>query len=153
MSDFDSLAPPREQTLQPEFWRTRRVLTTGRRGFLGRHIVDRLQALPVGELTLPRRHRSALEPRHPASIRRTFGAKQTGTESVQIRAVGASREFLDMDGFSRGILLAAGRCARPEPVRPGRAAGSGVEFRDGLDATIRWYEQSSGSVALAEPRG
>ena len=37
------------------YWSTRRVLVTGGAGFLGSHVVDRLTALGVGQISVPRR--------------------------------------------------------------------------------------------------
>jgi GDP-L-fucose synthase len=43
----------REHSNKPEFWATRRVLVTGGHGFLGSHILARLEALGAGHVLAP----------------------------------------------------------------------------------------------------
>jgi GDP-L-fucose synthase len=43
-----------DQELSAEFWQQHRVLVTGGGGFLGSHVVDRLQAIHAGEVFVPR---------------------------------------------------------------------------------------------------
>jgi GDP-L-fucose synthase len=93
MEDMKSPTPAGSQVLHPEFWGSRRVLITGGRGFLGRHIVDRLQSLGTSELILPRR--SEFDLTEQADVRRLF--EQTRPDLVlhlaaEVGGIGANRE-------------------------------------------------------------
>jgi GDP-L-fucose synthase len=93
MRNIDSAATSTGEGLTPEFWRQRRILITGGRGFLGRHIVDRLEALGVSELILPRR--SEFDLTEQADVRRLM--EETRPDMVlhlaaEVGGIGANRE-------------------------------------------------------------
>jgi GDP-L-fucose synthase len=93
MGEIESIAVTRNEGLQPEFWRSRRVLITGGRGFLGRHIVERLQALGTSELILPRR--SEYDLTEQADVRRLL--HETRPDMVlhlaaEVGGIGANRQ-------------------------------------------------------------
>ena len=56
-----------EFTPDPAFWRDKRVLVTGGRGFLGQAVVDRLSGRDVGELHTPSSADTDLRDRHAVS--------------------------------------------------------------------------------------
>ena len=65
----------------------------------------------------------------PALIKKFVEAVETGAESVEVWGTGAaSREFLYVDDAAEGIVLAAERYDRPEPVNLG--AGFEITIRD-----------------------
>ena len=93
MPDIETLAPSRGPALQPEFWRKRRVLITGGRGFLGRHIVERLQELGTTELILPRR--SEYDLTEQSDVRRLLAETRPDLVlhlAAEVGGIGANRE-------------------------------------------------------------
>src|SRR5215217_3509136 len=93
MTEIETIAPTPGQGQQADFWPSRRVLITGGRGFLGRHIVARLQALGATDLILPRR--SEYDLTEQADVRRLF--EETRPDIVlhlaaEVGGIGANRE-------------------------------------------------------------
>ncbi len=82
----------------------------------------------------------------PALIKKVVDAKRTGAPSVEVWGTGAaSREFLYVDDAAHGLVLAAERYNKPDPVNLG--AGMEITIRDlvelirnltGYTGTIRW---------------
>ena len=82
----------------------------------------------------------------PALIKKFSDAKRNGAASVEVWGTGAaSREFLYVDDAARGLVLAAERYNKPEPVNLG--AGMEITIRDlverirnltGYTGTVRW---------------
>ena len=93
MEEMESSAVTPSEGDQPEFWRSRRVLITGGRGFLGRHIVERLQALGTSELILPRR--SEYDLTEQADVRRLLGETRPDMVlhlAAEVGGIGANRQ-------------------------------------------------------------
>ena len=84
----------------------------------------------------------------PAVIRKFVEAKRDGARSVTVWGTGhATREFLYGDDAAEGIVLAAEKYDKPEPVNLG--AGQEIRIRDliqlirglvGYDGTVEWDE-------------
>lgn len=82
----------------------------------------------------------------PALIKKVADARGAGQESIEVWGTGnASREFLYVEDAAEGILLAAERYNKPDPVNLG--AGFEITIRDlvslivehmGFDGDIRW---------------
>lgn len=82
----------------------------------------------------------------PALIRKFVEAVRTGSKSVDVWGTGkASREFLYVDDAAKGIVLAAERYNKPEPVNLG--SGREISISDlvktisrltGFDGEIKW---------------
>ena len=82
----------------------------------------------------------------PALIKKFTEAEQNGAPSVEVWGTGAaSREFLYVDDAARGLVLAAERYNKPEPVNLG--SGMEISIRDlvdlisdltGYHGEIRW---------------
>jgi len=93
MTDIETIAPSAGQGQQPEFWPSRRVLITGGRGFLGRHIVARLQSLGATDLILPRR--SEYDLTEQADVRRLLAETRPDIVlhlAAEVGGIGANRE-------------------------------------------------------------
>jgi GDP-L-fucose synthase len=72
----------------------------------------------------------------PALIRKCLGAQQSGAPEVDVWGTGAAtREFLYVDDAARGILLAAERYDKAEPVNLGTSEE--VSIRDLVTAIAR----------------
>jgi GDP-L-fucose synthase len=68
----------------------------------------------------------------PALIKKFVEAKESGSGTVEVWGTGsASREFLYVDDAARGIVLAAERYDKPDPVNLG--AGFEITIRDLVD--------------------
>jgi len=68
----------------------------------------------------------------PALIKKFVEAKESGSSTVEVWGTGsASREFLYVDDAARGIVLAAERYDKPDPVNLG--AGFEITIRDLVD--------------------
>src|SRR5579859_5824120 len=65
----------------------------------------------------------------PALIRKCIEARDSGAESIEVWGTGsATREFLYVDDAARGIVLAAERYDKPDPVNLG--SSSEISIRD-----------------------
>jgi GDP-L-fucose synthase len=65
----------------------------------------------------------------PALIRKVFDAKDSGEEQIDVWGTGeATREFLYVEDAAEGILLAAEKYSRPQPVNLG--SGHEIAIRD-----------------------
>lgn len=82
----------------------------------------------------------------PALIRKFVEAVREGRKTVEVWGTGeASREFLYVDDAARGILMAAERYDKPDPVNIG--SGKEIKIRDlvtaiseitGFEGCVRW---------------
>jgi GDP-L-fucose synthase len=82
----------------------------------------------------------------PALIKKCVDAKEAGEDHIEVWGTGsASREFLFVDDAAEGVVLAAERYDRPEPVNLG--ANQELPIKDlvglivkvvGFDGEIRW---------------
>jgi len=89
----------------------------------------------------------------PALIKKFVDAKRNGEPSIEVWGTGsASREFLYVDDAARGLVLAAERYNKPEPVNLG--AGMEITIRDLVDL-IRNLTGYTGTVcwATSKPDG
>ncbi len=93
VTDLHALEMNLERTSSPDFWENRRVVVTGGSGFLGSHIVDRLQALGCEHVFVPRR--AGYDLTEGEAARRLF--QDTRPDIVihlaaQVGGIGANRE-------------------------------------------------------------
>lgn len=88
-----SLAGGEGRELTPEFWRGRRVLVTGGGGFLGSHIVERLEALGVERPFVARRRDFDLT--EQSEVRRLYREARPDLVlhlAAEVGGIGANRE-------------------------------------------------------------
>ena len=103
------------------FWADKKVLVTGGAGFLGSYVVS----------ILHQEGASVTQSSHviPALIKKVFDAMEQGEDHIVVWGTGrATREFLYVEDAARGIVLAAERYDKSEPVNLG--GGFEISIRD-----------------------
>ena len=94
------------------FWADKKVLVIGGAGFLGSYVVS----------ILHQEGASVTQSSHviPALIKKVFDAMEQGEDHIVVWGTGrATREFLYVEDAARGIVLAAERYDKSEPVNLG----------------------------------
>jgi GDP-L-fucose synthase len=77
----------------------------------------------------------------PALIRKCLEAKQAGLASIEVWGTGTpTREFLYVDDAARGIMMAAERYDKPEPVNLGTAEEISIRDLVALIAELTGFE-------------
>ena len=77
----------------------------------------------------------------PALIRKCLEAKQAGAPSIEVWGTGTpTREFLYVDDAARGIMLAAERYDKPEPVNLGSSEEISIRDLATLIAELTGFE-------------
>ena len=77
----------------------------------------------------------------PALIRKCLEAKEAGARSVEVWGTGTpTREFLYVDDAARGIMLAAERYDKPDPVNLGSSEEISIRDLVGLIAELTGFE-------------
>ena len=109
---IDTAAGSAADSLQSDrdFWTTQHVIVTGGSGFLGRYVVEQLQALEAGSIAVPRRARYDL--RTPEAVERLYDDNRDATMVIHLAAnvggIGYNREnpgALFYDNIMMGTLL------------------------------------------------
>src|SRR5579859_888964 len=77
----------------------------------------------------------------PALIRKCIEARDSGAESIEVWGTGsATREFLYVDDAARGIVLAAERYDKPDPVNLGSSSEISIRDLVGLVAELTGFK-------------
>ncbi|MDQ3388651.1 MAG: GDP-L-fucose synthase [Gemmatimonadota bacterium] len=82
-----------EREITPAFWKGRRVVVTGGAGFLGSHIEERLRAVGVEQIIIPRRAECDLT--EQADVRRLYAESAPDMVlhlAAEVGGIGANRE-------------------------------------------------------------
>ncbi len=108
-----------EETNAP-YWLAKKMLLVQAQAYRQQYGLDAIYVLPVN-LYGPRDN---FDPKSshviPALIRKCIEARDAGAKSIEVWGTGsATREFLYVDDCARGIVLAAERYDKPDPVNLG----------------------------------
>ncbi len=107
-ASHDAPHPPTEREPTPGFWRARRVLVTGGGGFLGSHVVERLQSLGA-ECFVPRRSQYDLTRQEDvARVMDDARPEMVMHLAAEVGGIGANREHPGRFFYANammGILL------------------------------------------------